>query len=447
MILQSIISQSKQNATRTFQSLYVDTSGNGSESKAFDPFYTYSVGKNPVDDNYYLAMLMDGGSPNNRATQVFKYSDDLTLLDSYIIPNDASITSAYDSHLKPVIAFDDSGHLLVSREKGANSTTTSNGHNTDQLLYKTTVVGDLSTLTLINTNTGYWSYQILWNNDNGVFIGSRGDASVEELDAFNISISTDGGLNFTDYEVYDTGLNGGGRAYTSAVHNYDNDDLIVVHNQRSSVTSTFVALYVLKSSDGINWGNFQDTFTKNVDTSTSITQAELDANCLVWEGATADDAINFEGGNYKDGKIRLLISRSLRDDVIESGNAYQTYQELRLYTYDGGWTYTDVSDIIYPYYGLWAIEKIVSLAWDGVYDYIYVVDRDSTPHKVYEHKSINLFQTYTTTLVQETAGNFYFGSHTYNAETNSDRLLVLLDVQGDWSELDDSANLVLIKPD
>lgn len=448
MLLQQIISQSNA-GNRTydvFSSNYIDTEGISSELKALDPFFTYSIVYNSDDNHWYFGTLTTGGSPYNRASLIYRINSSLEVVDTYLIPLDVSITSSYDTHPSPVLFIDSDFNLWVCREKCKNSTGTSDGHNTDWLIYKTSTPSDLSSLALHKTITGRFSYPNIQVYADTVYVSGRGKVGGTALNIFNLQKSTDGGVNFTNLPVYTTSSSN--RAYTQAIHNYDNNDLIFASNMRNDPLAAFVSVHVIKSSNGIVWKNIQEDFSKNIQSAGMLNINDLNANCLVWESPTEDDTINFEGGVFKNGKLRMLLSRSEKTDTVLFGNTSQIYRELRLYTYDGGWTYTDLSEILpVNYESVWALQRTIQLCWDSSFDYIYVIDKTGTSDTVKEYKSIDLFQNYTYNILGDLTGDYYFGSHSHNSPTNDKRLLVLLDVLDGIDNFNSSANLKLYTPE
>ena len=395
-MLRKIISQSNSSLEifEPYNEFYIDTDGNGSEFKTIDPFFTFMVGYN--NEFWYFVSQRDGGVPNNRATQIYKVNSSLVIVQEYTLPLDASITSSFDVHPIATINFDSNNNQYVLREKGKNSTTNSNGHNTDWVLHKTTVAGDLTSLAIVNTISGFYSYPMLWVDGDGtdIFIAGRG-TSVANQRILNMSISDDGGTTFNSYDVFNTN-DTNVRSYQHIIHSTSTAEKIVGFNLRDDTNAGKIGVHLIKSSDGINWSNISDTFTKNVDTSGTISKAELDANCAIWLRASTDYNINFEGGVKKDGVVRVLISRSLLDDVVIDGNTYQTYKELRLYKYDGSWSYVDLTSIMPENYVIWGVQRTVQLSWDDTFDYITIIDKVSSPEVIRQYKSTNLFQDYTT---------------------------------------------------
>jgi len=444
-LFKAIIQQGIINETGTF---YFDTEGIGGELKPLDPFYTFMAGYNTIDGYHYFVMQEHGGIPNNRANHVYKFDiNSMSIIQDYIIPVDAGITETYDTHPKGVIDFDSNGHIYILQERGDDSVDTASGHDTDWLLYKTTTPGDITTLTLLKTIVGYWSYPILQVNSlSSIFLGGRGRSVGVTLDRWTIQVSNDAGANFNEYEVIDTGLGGEARAYVQRVANYYNNDIILALNPRRDSEGAFFAVYIIRSSDGITWTNWQQTFSKNVNSSGAISMAELDANCLIVEQEDTDHVYDFDGGVFRGNELKLLITRASKEAVLPSGFAYETPIEFRIYTYSSGWNYTALPEITPNYRHIWARERCWSLSSDGSTDYIYVIDNNDTNYPFYEYKSNNNFLTYSIRKLTNFDNKIYYGSHIFNCPSLDKRLLILIDVQGDFTDLDADSNLILIKP-
>lgn len=445
MLLQTIISQYPE--YNSFKELYLNTNKNGSEFKPLDPFYSYQIGYNHVDGFWYFSSGMTGGPPNNRASTIYKVNSNLEIVESYKLQLSNDITSTYDSHPVTCINFDSSGNIYFCREKGKNSTGDSDGHNTDILLYKLNIGEKLLSISLIKTIPGMYSYPALNIYNNTIYISARGTSTVEGQDKYDVCKSTDGGFTFSTYNVINTGLGTTARAYVTTLYNYDDNDLVLALNTRNDVLNAFEAVYILRSSDGITWRNAENTFSKNVSVSGAVTMAELTANFLVWRKANDNYAVLYEGGVVKGGKIQLLLSNSLVSSVSINNNTYQTFENLRFYTFNGSsWQFKDLSKILPNYLYLGAVERTVLFCWDSSRNYIYLVDRTSFTPYVTEYCSDDDFNNYVNNKIEDLKGNYYMGSHVFNATTNKQRLLILNDIQGSFRNFNDSGNLKLYTP-
>src|SRR6478736_972060 len=406
MLLQTIISQYSEYSL--LNTLYINTNKNGSEFKPLDPGYSYQIGYNPVDGFWYFSSGMTGGVPNNRAATIYKVNCKLQVLESYKLQLSNDITSTYDSHPVANINFDNMGNVYICREKGKNSTGDSDGHNTDILLYKLNQGEKLSSISLIKTMPGFYAYPTLNIYGNTMYITARGSSSEAALDRYDVLKSTDAGATFSTYNVINTGLGTTARAYASTLYNYDDSDLVIALNIRNDAVKAFEAVYVLRSSDGIIWRNAENTFSKNVSVSGAITMAELEANYLVWRKANDNYAILFEGGVVKGGKIQLLLSNSLVSQIPVNGNSYQTFENLRFYTFSGSaWNYKDLSKILPNYFYLGAVERTILFCYDSTKNYIYVVDKTTPITSLTEYSSDNDFNNYVKNKVEDLKGNYY----------------------------------------
>jgi len=174
---------------------------------------------------------------------------------------------------------------------------------------------------------------------------------------------------------------------------------------------------------------------------------ELNANFLVWRKANDNYVVLYEGGVVKDGKINLLLSNSLISQITINGNSYQTFENLRFYTFNSGtWGYKDISKMLPNYLYLGAVERTVLFCWCSDKNYVYVVDKTKPISTLTEYSSSNDFNNYVKNKVGDLKGNYYIGSHVFNAITNKQRLLILNDIQGVFSNFKDSGNLKLYTP-
>lgn len=446
MILQTIIQQNP--SVNQFNEL-IDTNGVSTEITPLTPFYTYQLVYNQVDGFWYLAFYGRAGVPDNRKSIIYKIDSSLTVVQSAEIPTQVSPNS--DNHLFPTIDFSSDGNVWVSREKGKSGTTLTDGHNTPLLLYKTTINGDLSSLTQISEIAGQWSYDIIWLRQNDICVGARGDVSASPelpfiLGQWFIHKSLDDGNTWTEYKVIDLDYgSNSNRAYVQKLKNLVNNDIVICLNRRNDTIGAFEDVAILKSSDGITWSNWQGTFTKNVSSSGAITNAELNTNFIVWNKKNDDYAVNFEGGVVKSDGIRFLASENLLSGDVQIGNAIQSYESLRVYTFNTSWTFQDLSDLAPNYEANWGLERLLQLTWDETADYIYIVDKTQTPSPLLELKSTNKFQNYTVETLTTLEGDVRYGAHSINSRVNSERLLGLYRQIGNDLDFTGETELLLFR--
>lgn len=431
--------------------LYFNSEATLSEYKPLDPFYTFGLGKNPVDGYYYFAAMSIAGPPLNRSSYVFKYDIATnTIIDQVHIPRTASITSSYDAHAIPTIQFDANGHIYMCNEKGDNGDgTTPEQHNSDFLIYKTGTAGVLSTITLWKTITGFYAYPKLWVNGATIYAGARGTKASLSFTKWAINKSIDSGATWTEYIVCELTGTPTRRAYFNTVHNFDNNDLTLVLNIRNEESASFESLSFMRSSDGITWSNAQGSFSKNVSTVAALTFAEIQNNMLVWGVNSAVRQVAFEGGCVKNGLVKLLISNSEIQPGPNNGNVKVKYLELRIYTFKNGeWTYKDMSSILpTDYIHLWAEERTIQYIPSLNEDTIAVLDRtDLNKVKLRRYISSDNFNSYQSKLDFEGAGNYYYGSNAFNSETLDEQLIILNDVQGPYDDFNSFSNLRVINP-
>ncbi len=448
MLIQSIIQQGSEGVSEPVF-FYYDTSGEAAGHKPLDPFFTYQA--KIFEGHYYFTMMTDGGNPLNRLTRLYKMQvSDLSIVDSYDIPlEDDTGQNRQDTHPKSQIWIQ-GGILHLTREVGQSSSSGySDGHNTDLLYYRLDLTQPLSSITLTKRIVGFHSYPHLKATDTRVVINARGLPSSSSYRNRTFYISLDDGDNFTEQRVIDT-LDADKRAYTQDIYS-DTDELFVALNIRDDGTSAKTGIHVLRSEDGVVWKNFQKSFSKDVSGLVPVNKTELDNFCLVVEQADAEQDVFFEGACVKNGVIRLLVSLSDIDTGnIDDGNPYVTPQELRLYTMSGGsWIYKDLSGILPAFYHWSGQERFVQLGWDKYFDYVFVIDKTDPDEPIFEYKSSDLFNTYTTRKLgnlSDVGSNHHIGQIVCNAQNPDERLVICFDLLGLVTDPNATSNLTFIKP-
>jgi hypothetical protein len=444
----SSLGQQVEQVIEGIRTLYYNSGGTISEFKPIDSIFTWGVGKNPVDGQYYFCAMSTGGPPLNRSHYVFKYNMASNAITQQVhVPKSAGITSSQDTHPIPIITFDSAGRTYLVVEKAANSTGWSDGHNTDILIYRTGTAGDLSTMALWKTLAGKYSYPRLWINGSSYYMAARNTRAAADTTKQSIEISSDGGVTWAAHQYIDTG-GAGKRAYARNIFSYQGE-MIVCINIRNDNNAAFESISVVKSTDGIHWSNWQGSFSKDTKVFGAITLAEMEANYMLWTVNSSTNQLTFEGGRASGGSIKVLGARSSKTGVVVDGNSQTQYQEMRLYTYSSGaWTYKDVSALIPSgYTHFWAYERILHYVNTPDADFIYVLDRRNTADcRLYEYKSLNGFDTWQQREVWQGSGNYYFGSATHNAQNQDEHLVILVDTQGIYDDFSSSSNLLIINP-
>lgn len=431
------------------ESFYFDSNGTISEFKPTDPFFTFGVGRNPVDGFHYLGFMSVGGSPLNRSHYIFKYDRTSNKIVQQIhIPKSEGITSSFDVHPIPVIEFDSNGHIYITVEKCRNSTGWSNGHNTDVLIYKTGTAGDLFSMMLWKTLPGFYSYPKFWHNGAALFMGARGTRTAADLTKWIIEKSVDEGATWNVHVVCDLPETPLKRAYFNTVKNFDNNDLTTVLNVRDENTGAMESLNFLRSTDGFNWSNAEMSYTKNVDINGALNLTEIETNMLVWKIDPTIHQLTFEGGSVVNGVVKLLIAKSERTGVVVEGNSETKYIELRLYKFENGaWSFVDISSLLpSDYVHFWAYERILQFVPSSTNDCVLVLDRrNTTDVKLHQYKSQDNFQSHQKKLIFQGAGNYYYGSNTFNSLNENEQIVVLNDTIGVYDNFNDSSNFRIIK--
>lgn len=103
-------------------------------------------------------------------------------------------------------------------------------------------------------------------------------------------------ISYNDGLTWDSGtrivqLNANQRVYPGVNSINTNDELICVFSRRNDALGglTFPSNYLIRSTDGDTWENWQQTWSKQVSVSGMITQTELETNCKTNGGAEATD--------------------------------------------------------------------------------------------------------------------------------------------------------------
>jgi len=430
--------------------LYYDSGDTISEFKPLDPFFTFGLGKNPIDGFYYFGTMSKGGAPLNRSQYVFKY--DITtnqIIEQVHIPKSAGITSSYDVHAIPTIQFDALGHIYMTVEKCKNNTGWSDGHVTDVLIYKTEIAGDLSTMILWSTIVSQSSYPKLFINGTTYYCQVRGLTNSYSIIDATIKKSIDSGGTWTEYVIATLTSSPLRRPYTNTVMNFDNSTIALAMNIRNDTVGVFESLNFMQSIDGVNWSNALVNFTKNVSVDGALTLSEINTNMSIWYVDPSLYQVCFEGGCLKDGVIKILASKSELSPTIVDNNRQTKYIELRLYTFDNGvWTYNDVSSFLPAnHWHFWAYERTLQYVPSLNEDCIFVLDnRNTADIKLSRYKSTDNFNSYQQKIVFKGAGNYYYGSHAFNSISLDEQLIILNDTQGAYTNSSDSSNLRIVNP-
>lgn len=420
------------------QSLLYDGTNVISEWQSFNLFVPYQSVKSGA--YYFIAMMKKGGPPNNRMVKILKYNSLTNLVEQEAdISTYSGVTSAYDTHPNPTINVDSNGTIFVTRERSGDSTGYSDNHQTNIMVHRTTTPGDLSTLTLTEV-TATHSYIKSWISPNDdLYVFGRGDStSVIFENAISYFKSTNGGVSFGS-QVRVVNYNDSGLGPNALYHQFlssEDGNFYLLINERDQVNSEFRNIMLLKTSDWVTWSNMQGTFSKNVVSSGYITRTEVYDNCLVYEVAVGRQVI-FDGG-YVDSNsnLKMLISGGDSFGGVVLGNKSIAYDEMNYITYDSGWVFTDISEIISGNTFYFVSERYVGLAHGGN---IYFVDHNGDK-SLYLYTSNDDFTTYSRKLVVQGNSNYKFGTTC----ANDGNFCTLIDVQGDQFDTTDYSNSLLV---
>ncbi|AHM62300.1 hypothetical protein D770_20255 [Flammeovirgaceae bacterium 311] len=435
------------------QSLYLTEEGRLSEWKPVSsPFSTVNgLVYNRVNGHHYFSAQSIGGIPWNRSSFVYRYDKSGNQIVQQVhIPKHNDITEAWDTHPVPVTHVLEDGNILVTVEKTMDSNNRSNGHNTDMLLYKTTVPGDLSTLAYWKSLPGFYCYPKVWQKGPYIHFNFRGTRGGLDLTKTILESSYDSGVTFTDRIIVDIPMTSPlRRAYTRMLWDESSEEMILLLTIRNDSIGIYESVYAIRShiSDGKVWQNWEGTFSKDVSTQGAITFAEIQP-CLVWYNNPEQYITLAEGGAAANGTLKLLMSRSIPTGGVFDNNAESTQEDLRLFFNDGsGWKWNSLKSIMpspsYAHYT--SQENLISFASLPDADYIQVMDKTNSPVcRLYEHRSTNNFQSYTSKLIWEGVGSYYLGPKTANARSIKEQLSLLVDVQGQQTQFNSSSNLLVL---
>lgn len=387
--------------------------------------YTFGCCKN-VDGCYYFVAM--GRINKWRDPYVYKYNPSTNLVEQgHRIQIGVPI---WDTHRLPTIDHDDDGNIYVCCEE----LHVTNLHGSTMRLYKTTVPGDLSTLTLIKTFSGRWSYCHVCVNGSNVFITARGTTSTVSFARGTLYYwnSTDGGQNFgSPVQFYGSG-NEQKVAYFRRVHCEDRSQIYLLLNERDNDTVNWTFVSLMKGTFNSNvWTNVTGSFSKNVSSSGATTRAEHVANALVLETTDYNDqAIQFRGGHVKsDGTVKLLLTvEEKTGNETSPGNPEVLFEELRFYIHNGtSWSYNNADLLDESELGWGPIMRYVD-SHEEFDDIIYVdpVTRDVSLRRSYDNFATEI----SIPLVEGNGRNFMFGTHAFNAVTEDDYLFIMRDSVG-----------------
>jgi len=415
-----------------------------------NPFFTFTCVKS--NGKYFFGAM--GLEAQLRNPYVYRYNPaNNTVEQEYTFT--VSGADTYDIHRVPTFTEDDQKNIWMVAEELLPA---SGGHSTPLRVYKTSTPGDITTLTNIATISNRYAYPHIYIDRNSiVYIFARGTNSGAFIRGqYWMHKSINKGLTFSSTKIYDSG-DEQKVAYFQRIHDYSDNGLYLVLNERDNDNFNYKYVAIVKSMDGgTTWTNMSGSFSKNVVSSGALTRSEMRTNCMLFENTPADNnkGVCYEGGVVKsDGTIKILLSPQTKtgNSIPTTGIEEIRLDELRFYIYSGGsWTYNNVnipSNMTF----YWAGDKPTRYI-NGNKNYDDLVVIDVTTRNVYKYRSTNNFASQTSTLLLNGSGhNYRMGDIPFNATNEDDYLLIIADPVGDpliWQGegTTNYTNLVLLRP-
>ena len=246
-----------------------------------------------------------------------------------------------DYHNWPSVIVADSGHIIVAYDPQDDG-----GHNAGIMIMRSNNPEDISAFTQIGKieeSAGVvpqGAYPFLEKTSDGSLfcnfraIRSLGGAHADAPRWRYISKSTDNGATWGYAKVIlavadnDTNL----WAYGAPGYRKKDADMIMWLNNDKHYG--YEKIHVLRSSDGINWRNEQNTFSKNIDSEGYITPDEYNANCLVDQVDSGGHVFVRSAAVSKSGNVYLIITRKMASD--------SEYEAYFMYVTNGQWVKEDI---------------------------------------------------------------------------------------------------------
>ncbi len=274
-------------------------------------------------DIYEVWWETTGKGDTTRAAMIRTISDIGIISDSYRVGG--SVVGANDAHLVPYITIDNNGYIYVSKELG-NPT-----HISPVQVFKSDSPLSISGgFTRINLFNGDFSYPQMLKTGDDIIMVARSSAN-------RIKVWKKGLTDSAFSEVGDLCIDTDGRLYPYTIRNVNEDEIWITAQVNTidpgNAKKNFTKIYVLRSTDGETWGNVDESFSKNISVAGQISQAELEANCLLIQ--VANPNVRFCSGGFidTDGLPKLLIEEATQN--VLSG--WRDTDTLATYHYDGGW--------------------------------------------------------------------------------------------------------------
>lgn len=427
---------------------FIDGENKLSSFEALNPTYGFSCLKN-TDGKYYFCAR--GRTSVNRDLYAYRYNPVTNTIEQEFRIVVGVVT--WDTHRGASIVHDTDGHLYVCFEL---LRTPANGlHGSDTLIYKTTVAYDVTTLSLLTTLTGRYSYQTIALSGNNVTVAARGTSNTVNFirDIYEYYDSTDLAVTFgSPIELFNS-QDTNKPVYVQRIHDYNGTHDYLIWSERDNNLSNwlFVALFK-RTLNSSTWMNFAETTSKDVVATSSIKRSERTPYLIE---ATTDDnliAVNFEGGVVKsDGSIKLIISLGQKTGTVIEGNPETKLIAIKFYTFTAGnWVFNYVQippGITY----VRANERIFQyINNDEAFDDILFIDKKKN-HDVWLFRSTDYFATQVNHKITDGNGNYSMGGFPFNITSVEDYLYILNIPHGNiYADDDETAadwsDLFIIKP-
>ena len=278
----------------------------------------------------YGVWMSRGGAGYNLDSRIFALNHETGIMsDSYLCCTGA--VDATDPHAYPSVIVADDGHIIVAREELFDDHPTQ-AHNSAMFMMRSDNAEDESSwVNALAHNANYFSecgvtggggearrlaYPMLAKTINGdLYLWARSGDAQELLRIFQ---SQDNGVS---WDGFGTGETDGlvvmtfpsvSWAYNSQIKHKTDTKLYMIVNPYNNVDKRN-RIYFLWSTDGITWRNVDDSWSKNIQTVGSITEAEAETNLKVC-GANTPEVFYYQSGFINDaGNPHILVGRSTDD--------------------------------------------------------------------------------------------------------------------------------------
>ena len=298
--------------------------------------------------NFYIAYPKNFN--NNMNVVLHKFSGSVFSGGNVIING---IPGEADGHAQPSIILDDSGYIYVARQYNTGETAITTGI----ALYKSDSPYDLVNFTKIDevfVGVDEHPYPKLARLNNDIYIFTRYGTGDYTLGVSKIIPS------IAFYELIAVGDTYKG--YWGLTATEDETRITLSCGILEGTIYNMYRIGVITTTDGVNWTNWQGTWSKNVVADGVITETEFITNCIIENGAVTSHYFCVDSF-IKNGDIYLLF---------EEGNATDTKAEIAMTQltvryYNEGWQTAivpaEISEM--PYTGNLVLEQRYHLTYDA----------------------------------------------------------------------------------